>query len=221
MTDTVAQRNFDESYTGGGAPWVIDEPQPAVVALERDGGIGGRVLDAGCGTGEHTLLLARRGHDVLGVDFAPHAVERATELARSRGVDAHFRVADAFDLDRELGAGGNDGDPGAPFDTILDSALFHVFEPADQRRYADVLHRITRPGAVVHVLALAESEDPGFGPRISDAAVRDAFADGWTIEELTSNRYRAVARGGDAEALGVPSGTVVDLPAWLARIRRD
>lgn len=219
MTDTVAQRTFDESYTGGGAPWVIDEPQPAVVALERDGRIGGRVLDAGCGTGEHTLLLAGRGYDVLGVDFAPHAVERAAELARSRGVDAHFRVADAFDLDRELG--GAHGDPGTPFDTILDSALFHVFEAGDQRRYADVLSRIIRPGGVVHVLALADRGEPGFGPRIGDAAIREAFADGWTVEELSSTRYRAVARGVDAEALGVAPGTVVDQPAWLARMRRD
>ncbi|GAA1247512.1 class I SAM-dependent methyltransferase [Prauserella halophila] len=220
MTDTAAQRSFDESYTGGGAPWVIDQPQPAVVALERDGRIGGRVLDAGCGAGEHTMLLAGRGYDVLGIDFAPHAVERARELARSRGfgsrADAAFRVADAFELDRELGE-----DVGVPFDTVVDSALFHVFEPGDQRRYADVLHRITRPGGVVHVLALADSDEPGFGPRISAAAIREAFADGWTVEELTSHRYRAVAKGTDAGPLGVEPGTVVDLPAWLARIRRD
>ncbi|GAA1219025.1 class I SAM-dependent methyltransferase [Prauserella alba] len=215
MTDTVAQRNFDESYTGGGAPWVIDEPQPAVVELERAGRIGGRVLDAGCGTGEHAVLLAGRGYDVLGVDFAPHAVERAAGLARSRGVDAAFRVADAFDLDRVV------ADVGDLFDTVVDSALFHVFEAGDQRRYADVLHRITRPGGVVHVLALAESEEPGFGPRIGESAIREAFADGWTVEELTPDRYRAVARGADAEALGVAPGTVVDLPAWLARLRHD
>ena len=39
-------------------PWDIGRPQPAFLALARVGAITGRVLDAGCGTGEHTLMAA-------------------------------------------------------------------------------------------------------------------------------------------------------------------
>ncbi|MCP2255346.1 Thiopurine S-methyltransferase (TPMT) [Prauserella aidingensis] len=218
MTETVGRETFESAYAEGTAGWVIGEPQPAIPTLERTGRITGRVFGAGCGAGEHTIHLAARGYDVLGIDFSNAAVELARRTAAERGVRAAFDVADAV----TLGDGTRGGDLGAPFDTILDSALFHVFGAEGRRRYADALHRVTRPGSTVHVLALAETEEPGFGPRISDAAIREAFADGWTIEELESSRYRAVAHAQEhADALGVRPGAPVDLPAWLARIRRE
>src|SRR5579871_93102 len=46
--------DFDDSYLGT-PPWDIGRPQPVFAALLDEGDIRGRVLDAGCGTGEHTL----------------------------------------------------------------------------------------------------------------------------------------------------------------------
>ncbi|PRC51693.1 SAM-dependent methyltransferase, partial [Mycobacterium sp. ITM-2017-0098] len=86
----------------------------AVVDLERAGLITGRVLDVGCGTGEHTILLAAAGYDVLGVDGAPTAVEQARRNAKAQGVNARFEVADALNLGSST-----------TYDTIVDSALFH------------------------------------------------------------------------------------------------
>ncbi|MFG1705795.1 class I SAM-dependent methyltransferase [Nonomuraea sp. M3C6] len=51
------------------------------------------VLDLGCGTGSLSLLLAERGHRVLGVDLAPRMVERAR--AKLSGTSAAVLVADA------------------------------------------------------------------------------------------------------------------------------
>ncbi|OLT43975.1 SAM-dependent methyltransferase [Saccharomonospora sp. CUA-673] len=214
MTEqTIESTQFEQAYADGSTGWVIGEPQPAVVALERDGRIRGSVLDAGCGTGEHTMLLTTRGYDVLGIDFATGAVDRARRAAADRGVAAEFAVADVFALDEDY-----DG----RFDTVVDSALFHVFPAAAQRRYAEVLHRLLRPGGVVHLLALADTGEPAFGPIIRDTAIREAFTDGWTIEELAASRYRGEAVVAEhAEALGVAVGDTVELPAWLARIRRD
>src|SRR5574342_584041 len=42
----------------------------------------GTVLDAGAGTGSHSLELQKRGHQVLAIDVAPHAVE----IMKMRGV---------------------------------------------------------------------------------------------------------------------------------------
>ena len=68
MDVTPALSLFDDVYKTGTAPWVIGEPQPAIVDLERAALIRGEVLDVGCGTGEHTILLTSLGYDVLGVD---------------------------------------------------------------------------------------------------------------------------------------------------------
>ncbi len=38
------------------------------------------VLDLACGRGRHSLNLARRGYDVLGVDLAPSAIKKASSL---------------------------------------------------------------------------------------------------------------------------------------------
>ena len=42
----------------------------------------GRVLDIGCGAGRHAIYLQERGHDVLGIDVSPLALE----VARRRGL---------------------------------------------------------------------------------------------------------------------------------------
>lgn len=208
MDHTVPIATFDESYAAGDPPWVIGAPQPAVVEVERAGGIGGAVLDIGCGTGEHTIHLARLGYDVLGVDSAANAVERARANAVRHGVEARFDVADALRLSGE-----------ARFDTVLDSALFHVFGPRDRLDYARSLHRASNPGAVVHVLALADVAD-SIGPTVSRDDFGAAFVDGWELEEVGRTTYRGIAHDDNARRLGVEDGTVVDSEAWLARVRR-
>lgn len=198
---------FDDAYKSGTAPWVIGEPQPAIVDLERAGLIRGKVLDVGCGAGEHTILLTRLGYDVLGVDYAPSAVEHARRNAEAKGIEARFEVADAMDL-------GSQG-----YDTVLDSALFHIFDQADRTRYVRSLHAACRPGGLVHVLALSD-RGRGFGPQVSDADIRGAFGDGWAVESLVESTYRGVVQPAQVDAIGLAAGSLVDEPAWLARIRR-
>jgi 2-polyprenyl-3-methyl-5-hydroxy-6-metoxy-1,4-benzoquinol methylase len=55
------------------------------IDLADAGEIESPVLDSGCGTGEHALMLAERGFEVLGLDIAPTAIERARDKARERG----------------------------------------------------------------------------------------------------------------------------------------
>ncbi|GAA4883691.1 class I SAM-dependent methyltransferase [Saccharopolyspora cebuensis] len=207
MTESVPGSTFEAAYAEGSPPWVIDAPQPAIVELERRGGIRGRVLEPGCGTGEHVLHLAALGYDVLGVDLVPAAVELARDGARRRGIEARFEVADALRLPAEL--------DDRPFDTVVDSALFHIFGDVERAAYVRNLHAVCRPGAAVHVLALADT-GPGFGPEVGEPVLREAFGAGWRLVELRPSSYRGVARGESAEAFGVAPGTLVDPPAWLA-----
>ncbi|MGW4366391.1 class I SAM-dependent methyltransferase [Nocardia takedensis] len=210
-------QTWNSVYDDDTAPWVIGEPQPAVLAMERAGLIGGRVLDPGTGAGEHTIALTALGYDVLGVDFSPSALAVARANATAKGVDAKFAEVDMLAL----------ADPATPlpgdFDTVLDSALFHVFgtEPEQRADYVRGLARLVVPGGVVLVLALSDTQ-PGRGPRIPASIIRDSFTGpDWTIEDLTLSTYRG--RGlndedGDADQL--PSGEPVDTAAWQARVRR-
>jgi len=208
MDTTPAISRFDEFYKTTTPPWVIGEPQPAVVELERAGLIRGKVLDVGCGTGEHTILLTGLGYDVLGIDFAPEAVEQARRNADAKGAGARYEVADAMNL------------PADPrYDTILDSALFHIFDDADRPKYVASLHGAVLPGGIVHVLALSD-QGRGFGPQVSGETIRDAFGDGWELEALEPATYRGVVTEVHADAIGLPIGSRVDEPAWLARARR-
>ncbi|MGV9616431.1 class I SAM-dependent methyltransferase [Nocardia xishanensis] len=217
---TQAPQFWNTVYDNDTAPWVIGEPQPAILALERDGWIRGRVLDPGTGAGEHTIALTKLGYDVLGVDLSPSAIAYAKRNAADKDVPgARFDVVDMLAL------ADADDDRLGVFDTVVDSALFHVFGTETEARAAYVrgLHRICKPGGLVHVLALSDTE-PGFGPRISDSLIRESFAgEGWELEDLVPSTYRGRVTEVVAEEvarLGMPSEGLVDMVAWLARIRR-
>jgi SAM-dependent methyltransferase len=60
---------------------------------------GGSLLDMGCGPGWTSLLLARAGYDVLGVDISERMIEIAQERAVRENVRAEFQVGDMEDLD--------------------------------------------------------------------------------------------------------------------------
>jgi len=56
---------------------------------------GERVLDVGCGTGDHLLLFRRKGCDVTGIDPSPPMLKRAREKLGNR---ADFHLGCAEDL---------------------------------------------------------------------------------------------------------------------------
>ena len=60
----------------------------------------GRVLDAACGTGRHTVEIVKAGHDVVGVD----ATEAMLEQARKKLPDVEFLQSDLSKLPFEDGS---------------------------------------------------------------------------------------------------------------------
>ncbi|GAB7093099.1 class I SAM-dependent methyltransferase [Halolamina litorea] len=174
LTSRPVSHVYDAAYTG--VPnWDIGRPQAAFLALAESGRIRGPVLDVGCGTGELALFLARRGHEVLGIDLSRRAIEQARAKARGRRIDADFAVWDALDL-------GGLARAGFSFPTVVDSAMFHVLGDAERDRFVDGLAQIVPPGGHYYVLGDARRVD-GDVYGISPEELRRRFTGReWEIE---------------------------------------
>ena len=96
----------------------------------------GRAIDLGCGTGTNVITLARRGWQVMGVDFAPRAITIAKQKARNKNIQADWRVGDVTKLDGISG----------PFDFALDLGCFHSLSPAGRGLYLARLDELLAPG---------------------------------------------------------------------------
>jgi ubiquinone/menaquinone biosynthesis C-methylase UbiE len=63
-----------------------------------------RVADIGCGTGTLSVLLAREGYVLTGIDTSPRMLDRARAKARAAGVALGLGIGDAADPPLEDGA---------------------------------------------------------------------------------------------------------------------
>ncbi|ALV33081.1 class I SAM-dependent methyltransferase [Streptomyces sp. CdTB01] len=157
-------------------PWDIGRPQPAFLALADAGAIRGRVLDAGCGTGEHVLMCAGLGLEAIGVDLASRALRAAEQKARERGRTARFLHWDALKL----------ADLGETFDTVLDCGLFHIFDGDDREAYVDGLRAAIRSGGRCFMLCFSDRQPGEWGRvhKLTRGAIEAAFAEGWRIDSI-------------------------------------
>ncbi|MDT0266117.1 class I SAM-dependent methyltransferase [Streptomyces sp. DSM 44915] len=210
-------------------PWDIGGPQPVLVELADAGRITGSVLDAGCGTADNSLFLAGRGYEVTGFDASGTVVERARERAAALGLTVEFTVADATRLtgfDRR-------------FDTVVDSALYHCLGDDQRQGYIDSLHRVSRPGARLHLICFSDAvRNPGSAVHyIGEAELRRVLADGWDLTELRAVTYQTaltrdhVERGATAlgyqeaddwlgDFVGTDDQGRLLAPAWLVSAER-
>ncbi|MER7810364.1 class I SAM-dependent methyltransferase [Streptomyces sp900116325] len=157
-------------------PWDIGRPQPAFLALADAGLLHGRVLDVGCGTGEHTLMAARLGLEATGIDLATNALDVGAKKVEDHGLIARFLRHDArrlADLDER-------------FDVVLDSLVFHSFRGEDRAAYVESLHTSVNPGGRYFMLCFRDEPPTPSGRvhRLTPDEIRTAFADGWRIDAI-------------------------------------
>lgn len=194
---TRPPHDFDAVYSGT-PPWDIGRPQPALEELAGHGALVGKVLDVGCGTGEHALMAAALGFEAVGIDAAPRAIELARKKAAERNLSARFAVGDVLDLPAF----------GERFDTVVDCGLFHTFDDAERALFVPALSAVVPSGGWYHVLCFSERQPGDWGPRrVTEVEIHQSFADGWDIESIAP----AVI-----EVTFSPDG----ISAWLASMRR-
>lgn len=200
--ESIAVSRFDQAYAVGRPPWDIDGPQPNFATLIADGAISGRVLDVGCGTGEHALYFASHGLETVGLDASAIAVQRATEKATERGLSARFAVADVTELAAME----------ERFDTITDSGCLHTLSDEAMQRAVAGAHTVLRPGGTYWLMCFNEHATVPGPRRLTRERIAELFADGWNVHSIQEAHFDLIA----PEVFGEDASS----SAWLARIER-
>ena len=90
--NAYAAHYMDEVFTRG----TVGEVE--FLVEELDLAPDSRILDVGCGTGRHTVALAKRGYRVTGLDISTGMLAEASRAAREQGVEVELIEADATDF---------------------------------------------------------------------------------------------------------------------------
>ncbi len=162
--------NYARMYRWGITPWERygRAAAPSIAGLldreeaERSRPLG-RALDLGCGRGQYTPELARRGWDAVGVDVVPAAIEAAKRRSED-GVTYVF--GDVTDLPA-AGLG--------TFDFFLDVGCLQGLGRAQRQAEGEGVTALAEPGATMLVLAFGPTRLRSVLGGVSQEEVEAAF----------------------------------------------
>jgi ubiquinone/menaquinone biosynthesis C-methylase UbiE len=117
------------------------EDIPKIVRLFKWRGVK-RVLDLGCGSGRHTVYLAKRGFSVWGIDIAPEGIRLTKEWLRQENQTARLKLGSIFER--------------LPyrnrfFDAIVSTQTLHHATIEDIRRVIEEMERVLAPRGIIFV----------------------------------------------------------------------
>jgi SAM-dependent methyltransferase len=149
--------HFRQAYKEGFAPWDIGKPdfnliQTVTMTLIPPC----KALEIGCGTGDNAIWLAQQGFEVVAVDSADLAIERAEQKAADANVPCAFFVQDFLSSPVE----------GAPFAFAFDRGCFHTADSDEERAtFAKLVHRhLADDGLWLSLIGNADEKRDSPGP---------------------------------------------------------
>lgn len=135
---------YDEWYlTKTGA--FIDEVETAFAFSMFDVKKGQKILDAGAGTGNFSLKLAKKGAEVTGIDLSEDMLKLAESKVKEEGYNIPFFKRDIFET----------GFEDESFDAVFSMAAFEFIE--DHERAIKELYRLVKPGGSLLIGTIAKS----------------------------------------------------------------
>ena len=191
--------NYTLMYRLGMTPWerygtAAAESIAALLDREESDRSGhlGRALDLGCGRGQYTPELARRGWRAVGIDYVPSAIEAAKRRA---GKGASYVVGDVTDLrSAHLGS----------FDFFLDIGCFQGLGSKQRQAVGAGVTASADPNATILILAFGRTRMRSLLGGVSREEVEAAFPDwemlaveqastaglGWPMNRTAPQWYR-------------------------------
>jgi SAM-dependent methyltransferase len=132
-----------------------------------------RALELGCGSGLHTVALARRGWQVTGVDAINKAVRRARGRAADAGVTATVVQGDVTNLDPV--------DVGTEHRLLLDIGCFHGLSDDQRARMGASVSAVAASEALMIMLAFRLGATRRPLPRGADESGIESAFRGWRV----------------------------------------
>jgi SAM-dependent methyltransferase len=137
-TQEFWQERFDNKETG----WDRGGPSPQLLAWLDSGELQPcRIAVPGCGSGWEVAELARRGFEVVGIDYTAAAVERTRSLVDAQGVQAVVVQADVLSYQ-----------PTEKFDAIYEQTCLCALHPEHWLSYSQQLRQWLKPEASLWVM---------------------------------------------------------------------
>lgn len=142
------------------------------------------MLTLGYGVGRETIYLAKKGFDVIGIDFSSTAIRRARRKAQAEGVKVSFFVDDLTHLQHISGT----------FDLITDFGAFNDLSQNARDLYMKNVLPLTHPGSRYPMFCFNERLpaievwqrfEKGFGIEVPDMKSEDGFPDAVTVYMMT------------------------------------
>jgi SAM-dependent methyltransferase len=152
------QSFYEESKTG----WERHETHPALVAWLENKTLQPpcRIVIPGCGRGIEPLELAKRGFQVLAIDFAETAVEFQAQQLNEFGAMASVAEEDIFTYT-----------PSDPFDVVYEQTCLCAIHPVRRSDYEKSIFRCLKPGGLMLALFMQTkggNDGPPFHCDIAD-----------------------------------------------------
>lgn len=131
---TFNQAQYDDFLAKSGDVYARTKYEVLLKWLSGRGRL--RILNAGCGSGELSCLLAAAGHQVVGIDPDPTYIQLARDRAGDRFPDSKFVVSSV------------EGYAGpADFDAAVSTDVLEHIE--DDRTAFEKIAELTRPGGLI------------------------------------------------------------------------
>lgn len=132
------QERFEKMETG----WDRGSPSPQLAAWLDSGELQPcRIAVPGCGSGWEVAELAKRGFEVIGIDYTAAAVERTRALMAAQGLKAEVIQADVLSYQ-----------PEKTFDAIYEQTCLCAIHPEHWFKYSQQLHQWLKPAGSLWVM---------------------------------------------------------------------
>lgn len=134
-----------------------------------------KILDIGCGLGNHAIMFALNQMDVVGIDIMEESIKAATQNAKLHRAKVRWVLGDALNMSFE----------GNTFDVAYDQFFFHNLKKSMRIPFAKEVARVLKNGGFYTMIGFSDKMEKGTGPyRLTSKEIIKSFHPYFDCEHL-------------------------------------